>query len=172
VLSEAQYISYVTLNPSENRLRPVTLQIAQLTRPEQSYPPLVGPEHDPPPKTYGVPFAVSACARTFWPMLDVGEDVLGAIGSADEAGLFGAKSYFTQHWMSSSPGQKPAWKSPPEQPLLLLLRQYPELLPVSQVMLTQHYKRCQPTYFNFLYPFEQSSRSTAGGCVVSHEKLT
>ena len=47
-------MSFVTRKPSEKRLRPVTSQTAQLTRPEQSYPFVglpVGPEQEPPPHT-------------------------------------------------------------------------------------------------------------------------
>jgi hypothetical protein len=62
---------------------------------------------------------------------------LGGGGGGDGGG-FGV--LLTQHLMSVFPGQNPAWNFPPEQPLFLTLRQYPDPADGTlQVIFTQHY---------------------------------
>lgn len=46
----------------------------------------------------------------------------GGVGGWDGGGV-GVVVVLMQHFMSEFPGQNPVWKSPPEQPLLLTLRQ-------------------------------------------------
>jgi hypothetical protein len=132
LLSLAQYMDLVTLNPSLNKSLLVTLHTAQLNNPEQSNPLVglpVGPLQEPPPQTYGVPLASFALARICSPR-DLPSDGGGGGGDGDFD--------FMQHWISSGPGQKPGWKDPPEQPLFLTLRQKPEDELTLQVMFTQH----------------------------------
>jgi hypothetical protein len=56
------------------------------------------------------PLAVIAFARTFAP-------------TVPPVGGGGGEEDWTQHWMSLLPGQNPAWKDPPLQPLFETLRQ-------------------------------------------------
>ena len=129
LLSLAQYMERVTLNPSLNKFLFVTWHTAQLSNPEQSNPLVglpVGPLQDPPPQTYGVPFASFALERIFSP-----SELPSDGGGGDVFDL-------TQHWISLEPGQYPAWKDPPEQPLFLMLRQKPEEELTLQLMFTQH----------------------------------
>jgi len=58
-------------------------------------------------------------------------------GGGGGAGDFGV--LLTQHLISVFPGQNPAWKVPPEQPLFLTLRQHPDPADGTlQVIFTQH----------------------------------
>jgi hypothetical protein len=81
---------------------------------------------------------------------------LGGGGGGGNVGDGGPGALLTQHWMSVFPGQNPEENVPPEQPLFLTLRQYPDpLLGTLQFIFTQHC-HWKSVRFQYTYIYDTS----------------